>query len=327
MAAFTLTEPLHAPERAWAELTAHPELLFGHGAPDLNRGQPYTATSQRGSGGAGLIEQVDPGRIEFSWGGPHWPQPGRFVLFVDHDLVLDARSVPDADGPSAHDHWRYILSGAGDYLNSANPASTAPVLAVLFDADGVLQVPRPGWLNDFVRLGGPTFVMDAFAAERECLAGGGDLRPLLQTVLDGGGTGTTVDEILTIWHDIVVDDEAVALVDRVRRAGLVTALATNQQSYRGTHMREVLDFDRHFDRTFYSYEVGHAKPSVDYFSHIVEALAVPADQVAFVDDAQANVVGARAAGLRAALHRTSTGDAGLAHQLQVLGVPLAAARH
>jgi putative hydrolase of the HAD superfamily len=201
------------------------------------------------------------------------------------------------------------------------------VLAVLFDADGVLQVPRPGWLSDFVRLGGPNFVVDAFAAERECLAGGGDLRPLLQTVLDQGGTGTTVDEILTIWHDIVIDDEAIALVDRVRRAGLVTALATNQQSYRGTHMREVLDFDRHFDRTFYSYEVGYAKPSVDYFSHIVEALAVPAAQVAFVDDAPANVVGARAAGLRAALHRTSTGAAGLADQLRALGVPLAAAHH
>ncbi len=322
MTAFTLTEPLHAPEGAWDELTAHPELLFGHGAPDLRAGQPYNATSQRGSGGAGTIVQVQPGRVEFSWGGPHWPQPGRFVAFVDNDLVLDARAVPDSDAPAAHDHWRYILSGASAYLNSRNPTPTADVTAVLFDADGVLQVPRPGWLSDFVRLGGPNFVVDSFAAERECLAGGADLRPLLQQLLDDAGTGTTVDEILTVWHEIVIDDGALALVDRVRRAGLTTGLATNQQSYRGTHMREVLDFDRHFDRTFYSYEVGHAKPAQQYFAHIVQVLDVPAHQVAFVDDAPANVVGARAVGLRAALHRSDTGAEGLADDLRSLGVPV-----
>ena len=45
------------------------------------------------------------------------------------------------------------------------------------------------------------------------------------------------------------------------------------------------------------------------------------DEIAFVDDSAANVRGARAAGLRSALHRASTGAAGLASDLIAIGVP------
>jgi putative hydrolase of the HAD superfamily len=320
MTAFTLSAPLRHPETAWAELTAHPELLFGHGAPDLVAGRGYAAMSQRGSGGVGTIEAVQPGRIEFTWGGPDWPQPGRFVVFVGPELVVDARAIPEADGDAARAHWQHLLNGAVAYLDSANPGHHAPIAAVLFDADGVLQVPRAGWLDDFVRLGGPDFVVDAFAAEVQCLAGRGDLRPLLQGLLDRAGTGSTVDDVLAVWHDIVVDDAALALVARLRSQGLLVGLATNQQSYRGAHMREVLGFDAHFDQVFYSYEVGHAKPSEAYFEHIAATLQLPPDQIAFVDDAPPNVVGARAAGLRGALHRTSAGAEGLAADLRALGL-------
>lgn len=320
MTAFTLTERLRSPETAWAELTEHPELLFGHGAPDLVPGRSYAAISLRGSGGSGTIDDVQPGRLEFTWGGADWPQPGRFVVFVGPELVIDARAIPDTDARAARQHWQHLLTAATNYLNSANPPEDTPVAAVLFDADGVLQVPRPGWLDDFVRLGGPNFLVDAFTAEVQCLAGQGDLRPLLAELLERSGTGGTVDEVLTVWHDIVVNDEALALVARLRRQGLIVGLATNQQSYRGTHMREVLGFDEHFDQAFYSYEMGHAKPSPAYFEHIAATLHVPPEQIAFVDDAPPNVVGARAAGLRAALHRTSTGAAGLADDLRSLGL-------
>ena len=93
-------------------------------------------------------------------------------------------------------------------------------------------------------------------------------------------------------------------------------------SYRGGHMRHVYGIDRHFDHAFYSYEVGHAKPSPAFFGHIVAELGLPAEQVAFVDDAPANVRGARLAGLRAALHRVGDGASGLAADLAGLGVPI-----
>ena len=58
MTAFTLTERLRSPETAWAELTQHPELLFGHGAPDLVPGRSYAAISLRGSGGSARMPKT-----------------------------------------------------------------------------------------------------------------------------------------------------------------------------------------------------------------------------------------------------------------------------
>ena len=322
MTSFTLTEPLAHPAAAWDELVAHPELLWGHGAPDLEPGRDYASHSQAGTGGQGRIEAVRPGRVEFTWGGPGWERPGRFVVLVGDDLRVEAHAVPDAEAAAARAHWERMVRGAAEYLNHPNAGLDAPVRAVLFDADGVLQWPRPGWLADFVRIGGDDFMVDAFRAEVACLAGGDDLRPRLELLLAESGTGGSVDEILEVWHDIVIDAEALAVVERVRASGLIVGLATNQQSYRGGHMRHVYGIDRHFDHAFYSYEVGHAKPSPAFFGHIVAELGLPAEQVAFVDDAPANVRGARLAGLRAALHRVGDGASGLAADLAGLGVPI-----
>ena len=322
MTAFTLTAPLTDPDAAWRELLAHPELLWGHGAPDLVPGHDYASHSLAGTGGQGRIEAVQPGRIEFTWGEDGWEQPGRFVVFVGDDLVVDARAIPESHVEPARAHWQHMLTGAADYLNHPNPAPDAGVRAVLFDADGVLQWPRPDWLEEFTRIGGPGFVVDAFRAEVGCLTGRDDLKPRLEALLAASGTGGDVDELLAVWLDIVIDQDAFAVVARVREAGVIAALATNQQSYRGTQMRHRYGVDGHFDHTFYSYEVGHAKPSADYFRHILDELELSADEVVFVDDAPANVRAARSVGLRAALHRTSDGASGLTAGLAALGVPI-----
>lgn len=320
MTDFTLTASLTDPGTAWAELNAHPELIWSHGAPDLEPGRDYDANNALGIGGHGVIEAVEPGRVEFSWAGDGWEQPGRLVLFVGDDLVIEARAIPDDHADAARAYWQRAVATASDYLNQPSPSGTVP-RAVLFDADGVLQWPRPGWLAEFTRIGGPSFVADAFAAELDCLSGDADLRPRLEALL-ASGTGGSVDEILEIWHDIVIDPDAVAVVDRVRAAGLLAVLATNQQSYRGSQMRSRYEMDRHFDHVFYSYEVGMAKPSPEYFEHVLAALDLPAERVVFVDDSPGNVRAARAAGVPAALHRTSDGAAGLASELAALGVPI-----
>ncbi len=322
MTSLSIARPLPPAANAWTEVTAHPELLFGHFAPDLEPGRSYRVISHSGSGSEGRIVSVAEGTTTFEWGQPTWPTPGTFVLTVGDEFLIEATGVPEVDLADTREHWDRVADGAVAYLGSSNPTWDEPVAAVLFDADGVLQVPRDGWLDEFVRIGGRNFVVDAFTAELECLGGGRDLRPMLQTLLDESGTGGSVDEVLMVWHDIVIDTDAIALVGRVREAGLTVGLATNQQSYRGAHMRDVLDFDRHFDHTFYSFEVGAAKPSAGYFESIVAALGLPADRIAFIDDAPANVTGARAVGLRAALHRTAGGAAGLADDLRSLGVAL-----
>ena len=200
-------------------------------------------------------------------------------------------------------------------------APSPPVRALLLDADGVVQYPAPGWLAALARLGGPGFPAEIFRKEVTTLTGQVDLRELIAEVLTRRGRTCSVDDVLAVWYRIEVDERMLALVDRVRAAGTVTVLATNQQSYRGGYIKANLPYARHFDHQFHSFEVGLAKPDPAFFSHIVAALGVAPQEAVFVDDLAVNVRGAARAGLRAVHFATTDTYGHLRHRLQALGVP------
>ena len=103
--------------------------------------------------------------------------------------------------------------------------------------------------------------------------------------------------------------------------------------YISVHVRQVGDFTRaladalgagqsqsklydELDGGYYSYELGVKKPDPAYFDHIVRDLRVQRDRVLFVDDTWPNVVGARAAGIRAVHKPYAAGVAGLERVLR-----------
>lgn len=57
------------------------------------------------------------------------------------------------------------------------------------------------------------------------------------------------------------------------------------------------------DRLYLSYELGMAKPHRPIYDYAINDLAMPANQILFLDDNQVNVDGARAAGMRSELVR------------------------
>ena len=68
--------------------------------------------------------------------------------------------------------------------------------------------------------------------------------------------------------------------------------------------RQVEDF---FDQIFLSYAMGVEKPAPEIFRRVVEMLRVPASEVLFLDDSEANCEAARQCGLRA---RVAPADSG-----------------
>jgi len=86
-------------------------------------------------------------------------------------------------------------------------------------------------------------------------------------------------------------------------------------------MQETFGYEELFDRTFYSYELGLAKPDPAYFGAVVDALGVRPEEAVFVDDMRANVLGAREAGLRAVLFPATETHGHLRVKLRELGVP------
>jgi HAD superfamily hydrolase (TIGR01509 family) len=65
-------------------------------------------------------------------------------------------------------------------------------------------------------------------------------------------------------------------------------------------MSEGLSYRHHFDREFYSCDIGHRKPETAYFESILEALALEPAATLFIDDSRPNVDAAAALGIRAA---------------------------
>lgn len=193
------------------------------------------------------------------------------------------------------------------------------VRAVLWDADGVLQHQPDGWVPMLDGAGGPGFADAVFAAEGSALTGDARLRDTLTDVLGRFPAATVgVDDLLGLWERAVLDDDALDLVAETRAAGVLAALATNQQDHRRAWMRDALGLDRHFDRVFYSCEMGVAKPDPAYFRDLLVRLGLDADEVAFVDDSLANVEAARSVGIRTVHHDPASGSGTLRTEVRGL---------
>jgi putative hydrolase of the HAD superfamily len=200
-----------------------------------------------------------------------------------------------------------------------------PIRAVLFDADGVLQRGNGGDLSPrleralgFLPEPLEPFISDVLDAERPALAGQAELLDLLEPVLRSWGAPGKARALAELWWHCIEPDAAVfSVIAQLRRQGLCCVLATNQQRFRADYMRRTLGYEARFDRSFYSYELGCVKPEPRYFEAIVQSLALPAEQLLFIDDLEPNVLAARGVGLQAAQFvNTQTPEA--AHQLRAL---------
>lgn len=196
------------------------------------------------------------------------------------------------------------------------------IRALLMDADGVLQRLPKGFLNEFAELGGGWgFVRELFREEQRSMTGKEDLMDVLSEVIARHGLSITPQQLLVPWCRIVPDQRMLDLVARARAAGVITVLATNQQSYRGGWMQQNLPYGDYFDHAYYSFEVGLAKPDPAYFRHIIDDLGIAADEAVFVDDLRKNAAGARVAGLKAIAYPPWHSIGLLRLRLRALGVP------
>jgi putative hydrolase of the HAD superfamily len=185
------------------------------------------------------------------------------------------------------------------------------ISAVLFDADGVIQRPTIDWwsrLTSFVPAGdGDAFVADLMQAEKPSLVGKGDFRDAVAEVLRRWNSPVPLDDALEPWHWFAAEPAVVSLIAGLRSDGVGCHLATNQHAYRRAIMQDERGYGEWFDQTFYSCDLGLAKPDPAYFRAILGALEAPASSVLFIDDNESNVVGARSVGLHAEVYDLESG--------------------
>ena len=197
---------------------------------------------------------------------------------------------------------------------------------VLLDADGVLQRHPDGWVQAaeaYVGDRAPAFFAEVSGQERACLTGQVDFVPLLADALDRYEVTAPVQEVYAaVWLRIVTVPTTVDLVGDLRDHGVDVHLATNQQVDRAAYMRRELGYDDLFGESFYSCDVGAAKPEPAFFRAALDRIGAPAPEVLFVDDHSANVDGAREVGLAAEQWHLDEGPDVLRDRLAAYGLLL-----
>jgi glucose-1-phosphatase len=124
-------------------------------------------------------------------------------------------------------------------------------------------------------------------------------------VCDLAGLEIPHEEFAAAWSDIFWLNEPIArLVASLKRLGYTLVLGSNTNDLHATQFRrQFAETLAHFDRLVLSYEVGHIKPSAEFYLTCVEAAGATPETSVFIDDVPENVEGARAAGLHGVVFR------------------------
>lgn len=195
---------------------------------------------------------------------------------------------------------------------------------LLFDADGVIQVIPGGWraaVAPYLGDRAEEFLRRVWHDELPAMRGDGDfLTGLAAALVEYGVPDPAGDVFEAVWHNIERVEESFALIEALRRMGYGIHLGSNQERRRASFMKTALGYDRLFDTSSYSCDLGVAKPEPDFFIQAARRIPAPAASILFIDDLPANVDGARSAGLNAETWDVGQGHPRLVELLERHGV-------
>lgn len=184
------------------------------------------------------------------------------------------------------------------------------VKVVIFDADGVV-VNKPAFFSECLARDYDIplekirpFFQNEF---QPCLVGKADLKEQLKKYLPIWGWKVSVDDLLAYWFkaEHYIDERLVKSIENCRRSGVRCYLATVQEKYRTTYLKEQMGFDKLFDGIFSSAELGYRKQDSEFWQKVFNSIGVKEKPEVLVwDDDQVAIDTAQAFGFNAHLYST-----------------------
>ena len=208
------------------------------------------------------------------------------------------------------------------------PKSAAEIRAVILDFGEVLcHLPTPEAVAQLAGM----FEMDSQSffpiyLESRGPYDRGDLLPAeywkkfaaqLGVKLDANAVERARQIDLELWSRI--NEPMVRWLKEIHAAGFKTAILSNMPSDMVSHVRKNFAWVSHFDHHIFSAEVRSIKPEPAIYRHCLDALAVQPSETLFIDDRDANLEQARAAGIRGIRFESVEQ---LRRDLQALGFPI-----
>lgn len=179
------------------------------------------------------------------------------------------------------------------------------VRAIIHDLDGML-ISGERFSDAYIEKFGidPAPILEFFEGPyKECIIGKADLKEeLAKGWLRRWKWHGSLDELLAYWwkQGATFNHELTHAIKQVRASGTQCFIATNQEKYRITFLRNAFDLENLFDKVFISSELGCTKPQPAFFDRVMQYLnadhtIVPQD-VMFWDDKCEYVEGAQSYG-------------------------------
>lgn len=196
------------------------------------------------------------------------------------------------------------------------------IRAVVFDLGQVLASGE-GIFSEPARLLGvdPAAFEELYWTDRRAYDEGGTDADYWGPILTGLGKPPAIETVTALaaldaelW--LRLRPTARQLLADVRAAGRLVAVLSNAPAVLDRGLVDA-DFADEADYWFVSASMGIAKPHPAVYARVTEVLAVPADEIAFIDDREPNVEGGRRAGWHAHLF---VSDADTRAWLESLGV-------
>ncbi|MGI2032892.1 HAD-IA family hydrolase [Rhizobium panacihumi] len=180
---------------------------------------------------------------------------------------------------------------------------------LMVDVDGVVINGRPvDGLSPFTQaerdLGlDPAKLQQQFFALHwpDIVTGRKPIEPSLQAVLAEIAPHLRVEEVLRYWfeNDSRLDERLLEDLALLRASDTKLYLATNQEHRRAGWLMQHAAFAGRFDGIFYSAALGHKKPERAFFEVATQRVGADPADIAFIDDAEANIEAALRYGWRA----------------------------
>ena len=133
-----------------------------------------------------------------------------------------------------------------------------------------------------------------FSIMESCVMGKRDLKEALQSVLPVLGYQGSADDFVSYWFekDSNINPDVFDIVVQLKTIPEVELfVATGQEHYRASYLWDQLAFSNHFEKIFYSANIGHLKSSTKFFEVINAELEIPeqVDTPLFFDDSESVV--------------------------------------
>ncbi|MFH1315010.1 MAG: HAD family hydrolase [Candidatus Uhrbacteria bacterium] len=190
--------------------------------------------------------------------------------------------------------------------------------AIFFDADGVLVKNKHLFSEQLQKdFGIKKEVMTPFftVVFGQCSLGKADLKEELAKIIDDWGWKGAVEELLDYWFSVgtEIEHDIVEYIKTLRDQEIRCFMTTDQEKYRGEHLRDTLGGGKVFEDVFFSAEIGNPKKTESFWeevfvrintaSHDPSSEIISRDQTLFVDDDEVNTKAVSDLGINVLLYR------------------------